>query len=519
MNKKDVTRGYLNTFVRASIFAFFSLALSKGFTYIYKIVIARNFGAEAYGNFSLATIIIGLFIALASLGLSDGLVRYFSYYLGKKDLGRVRYFFVTSSRLMLISGIIGALLLFFLAEFIGIGMFHNQQLVAFLKIFSIIVPLSLFGSMGVSFLRAYERANTASFTVGIFHNGIRLIFIGALIALGVGLYSLPYSYVLSYLSVVLLVLFFTRKDIVTVIRTPQRLTQRERDKMDKELFHYSWPLVFTGLLFSLFYWIDSLVLGYYTSSEIVGFYSAAVTLGGLFIMAPDLFSQLFLPIISKELSRNNKDVIRALTKQVAKWIYMANIFLFGVMFFFPGALLNLFFGPEFMVAQTPLRILALGGIFSGFVNPLTSLLSAKKKTKLVLYNFAAFSAVNLGLNLLLIRYEMIGVATATSLSWIGFYLALFVETKKTYGFYPIKRNVIRVTLAALAPLTFLYLFSHWFGQSRKMLIIGSVSAGVMYLVLLIITKSLDERDLSIVQDVKSKVIRGASPVFRLNGDP
>lgn len=511
MKEIDTTQRYLNTFVKTSVFVLFSVILSKVFTYGYKIVIARYFGAEVYGNFSLAIIITGFFVAFASLGLTDGLVRYISYYLGKKDTGRIKYFLSVTGRVLIFSGILGGLLLFFLADTIAVRIFHNVELTMFLRIFSLIVPLSLAGSLGIAFLRSYERAKTASFLTGIFHNGIRLAIVFALVAVGVGVYAVHYSYVLSYALVIVAALYLAKNHLTLVLRSPSTLDSREKTELRRELFAYSWPLVFVGLLLSMFYWIDSLVLGYFTSAETVGFYSAAITLAGLFVMAPDLFSQLFLPVISKELSKKNKTVIRTLTKQITKWIYIVNIPLFAVVFFFPGALLNLFFGSSFMVAQTPLRILALGGLFSGFINTFTSLLSAKKKTKLILYNFVIFSCINFALDIVLIRYGMAGIALGTALSWIGFYLVLFFQIKKNYGFYPVKRNLLRVSAAAVIPLISMYLMALVYGQSRGGMIWSAIVFAFLYGGLLLLTKSLDERDWEVLLAIKTKAIQTVAP--------
>ena len=214
--------------------------LSKVFTYGYKIVIARNFGAGVYGNFSLAIIITGFFIAFASLGFSDGLVRYISYYLGKNDSARIKYFLSVTTRLMLCSGIVGGLLLFFLAEVIAVGIFRNAELAVFLRIFSFIVPLSLLGSIGIAFLRSYERAKTASFLVGIFHNGIRLVIIAGLMAIGLGMLSTPYSYVLSYVFAIAAILYFAKSQLISVVRVRVSIGSSEKSKLLRELFSYSW---------------------------------------------------------------------------------------------------------------------------------------------------------------------------------------------------------------------------------------------------------------------------------------
>lgn len=506
MAREDKTRRYLNTFVRTSIFVLFSIILSKIFTYAYKIAIARYFGAEAYGNFSLAIIITGFFVAFASLGFSDGLVRYISYYLGKKDISRINYFVILSAKVMIVTGILGGFALFLAADYISLTFFRNPGLALYLKTFSITVPLSLLGSMAIAFLRSYEKAKTASFIVGMFHNGVRFFLLVALIFSGLKIYSLLYSYVFAYVFVVLVALYLVRGNLKMVLYCRQPLADTEKRSLKKELFSYSWPLVFVGLLFSMFYWIDSLVLGYFTDATIVGYYSAATTLAGLFVMAPDLFSQLFLPIVSKELSRKNRVLIRDITKQITKWIYMANIPLFAALFVYPDVVLTLFFGPEFISARMPLRILAIGGLFSSFINIFTALLSAKKKTRLILYNFCFFSILNFLLNISLIRYGMSGVAMATVLCWAGFYSVLFIQIKKTYGFYPLKKTTLRMTLASVFLVGVLYLLAQFIEANLGVMILSMILFCMCYAGLLFATQSLDERDWSIIKDIRTKFI-------------
>ena len=64
MNKKDakeVNQG-LKILAKSSIIVFIGIFLSKILIYIYRIIIARNFGPEVYGLFSLAIIIMGWFL-------------------------------------------------------------------------------------------------------------------------------------------------------------------------------------------------------------------------------------------------------------------------------------------------------------------------------------------------------------------------------------------------------------------------------------------------------------------------
>ncbi|HIG52312.1 TPA: hypothetical protein EYQ19_02790, partial [Candidatus Pacearchaeota archaeon] len=147
---EDINKFHKKTFdnslkliAKSSLIIFIGIFLSKIFTYAYRIIIARQLGPEAYGLFSLAIMLAGLFIAIAGIGLSEGILRFISIYRGKEQKEKISEL----TRLVLIvttfTGIIGGILLFFSAEFISINIFNEPDLINFLKFFSIIITLSV----------------------------------------------------------------------------------------------------------------------------------------------------------------------------------------------------------------------------------------------------------------------------------------------------------------------------------------------------------------------------------------
>ena len=89
-----------------------------------------------------------------------------------------------------------------------------------------------------------------------------------------------------------------------------------------------------GVLVTLLYWVDTLVIGRFKGVETVGFYNAAVPIISLLSIFPALFIQLFFPMITKEYSRKNMSLIKQLSKQVNKWIVVLNLPLFLIIFIF-----------------------------------------------------------------------------------------------------------------------------------------------------------------------------------------
>ena len=109
--REAINKG-LKTIAKSSVIVFISVFLSKFITYIYRIVIARNFGPEIYGLYSLASIVLGLFVVFSSIGLTDGLMRFVSFYRGKNQTNKIRYLLRTITIILFISSMIFAVLLY-----------------------------------------------------------------------------------------------------------------------------------------------------------------------------------------------------------------------------------------------------------------------------------------------------------------------------------------------------------------------------------------------------------------------
>jgi O-antigen/teichoic acid export membrane protein len=174
----------LKLLVKTSFIVFVGLVLSKIFTYLFKIIVARYYGPEIYGIFSLTFMIIGLFSAVFSLGITDGILRYIPLYRGKKENSKINFLIKFSSKFLFFAGIIGSLILFLSSEFIAINIFHNNLLIPFLQWSSVALFILIFFNFFLSILRAYEKISEYSFLLNILQPAINLAFLLLFIFLG-----------------------------------------------------------------------------------------------------------------------------------------------------------------------------------------------------------------------------------------------------------------------------------------------------------------------------------------------
>ena len=207
--EQPVLNSALRLLAKTSVFVFIGVVISKVISYFYRIVIARYFGSEVYGLFSLALMIIGLVSTIAMFGISSGVFRYIAYYRGKGEPEKIRYISKIAIRFLVITSIISCIALFALSEIIAIDIFHNPSLIFFLKISSIAVPITLFLNLSFSFLLAFEKVSLHSFIYNILLNASKFILIVVFIFVGLG----SSSVMLSYLGGLVIVLA-DRKSVV-----------------------------------------------------------------------------------------------------------------------------------------------------------------------------------------------------------------------------------------------------------------------------------------------------------------
>jgi len=506
MNKEesDFNKG-LKLLAKSSVIVFICLMFSKIITYIYRIIIARYFGAEVYGLFLLAMMILGWFIVFASLGLSEGLLRYISLYRGKKQENKIKYIFKTTLFVAFFWSIFLGIILFLFSDFISVTFFHNSELGSYLKLFSILIPISVLMDIFVSTIRTFEKIAWYSFITNILSNASKLILLLIFISLGFKINAVKFSY---FFGVILVMIFsyFICRYLVPDVFNRYLLAKKDRVKIRKDLFSYSWPIMFAGVITTLFYWIDSFSIGYFFNPSYVGYYNAAVPLVSLLGLVPELFMQLFLPMITKEFSKKNFDVIKQLSQQVGKWIIILNLPLFLLMLIFPEAIISILFGKEYLPAVSSLQILSFGGIFMGLVIVSQNLLAMLGKSRIILTNLAVVSVINLGLNFFLVpRYGIAGAAIATSFVWFILTIILFVQVRRYLGIIPLRRKILNVIMVSLIPVLLVLFLKNFIFLNLTGLAILAIFFFLIYIILIFMTKCLDKNDLMILKSFSSKM--------------
>ena len=326
----------LKLIAKSSLIVFIGLFLSKLSIYLYRAVIARYFGPEVYGLFSLALMIVSWFVVFSVLGINQGILRYIPLYRGKEEINKIRYLFKSFFFFLLLTSIFSGLLLFVFSEFISVNIFHNSDLTLFLKIFSITVPLMVLLQFFLYLILAFEKINWYSFIYNILQDFVKVFSLILLVFLGFGINSIFFSYIFGTFSA-FFAAYLVCKKYLKPIFGKYILNKEKRHELFKEVTSYSWPLLFSGIVATIFVWTDSFVIGFFMDVKYVGYYNSAIPIAMLLTIVSELFTKLFSPLITKEYSRDEENIglIRQLSQQIGKWIFLFNLPLLLLMLIFP----------------------------------------------------------------------------------------------------------------------------------------------------------------------------------------
>ncbi|MGV8151753.1 MAG: flippase [Candidatus Nanoarchaeia archaeon] len=496
----------LKLLVKSSIFIFIGVILSKLFSYVYRVLIVREFGLEIYGVFSLAIMVFLWFTAFTSLGLYEGLLRFIPLFRGKNQKDKIKYSFKFTLKLLILTSIFSSILLFFLSGPIALGVFHNLELAFFIKLSSAFILVYILFYLFLSVILSFERANIHSFLSDFLINLVRVLLLVIFIFLGIKKGGVIMSYLMSFFITLFIAYLYCKYKLPEVFGK-YSLNKESKSEIKKELFSYSLPLILLSLLSGVLSYIDMITIGYFKGALQVGLYNSALPISELIQVFPALFIRLFSPMITREFSKGKIDIITEISKQVQKWILIVILPFTVLMVIFPGAFLNILFGPDSLEAINTLRILAISSFFISLTSVFYSLISMIGKSKIILFNILVVSVINIILNLLLVpKYGIDGAAFATMLSSLALLIIFFIQVKNYVSIIPIRRKMLRIIFCILVSTILLFYLRSIFQINKlTMIILGSVFL-FAYLVLIFLTKSLDRNDFLVLKAIKQKIL-------------
>ncbi|MCK4359803.1 MAG: polysaccharide biosynthesis C-terminal domain-containing protein, partial [Candidatus Cloacimonetes bacterium] len=221
---------------------------------------------------------------------------------------------------------------------------------------------------------------------------------------------------------------------------------------------FGFPLIFTALAGMLLSQGDRYILKLLVDYREVGLYNLGYRITGvlnIFLIQSFLLS--LMPIAYKMYEQKGDK--RYYSKILTYFVFV--LFLAGLClaFFSKEIIKVLTLNPDYWAAYQVMPYIILAYIFSGARSVVNLGLYLKKKTNYIAYNTIGAMVLNIGLNFILIpKYEMIGAAVATVISFIALYFVTYFVANRFYkipyeNIKLLKMLILAVVLFFLSTLT------------------------------------------------------------------
>ena len=491
----------LSTVARGASIAMVSMVAALLLQFGTRLVIAR-FGMQAnYGVFSLALVIFTFATALSCLGLQEGAARYIAFFRGKEDKTKIRKIVAATFQLTIVSGIITCVFLYLCAQPIAEKLFHNVDLILPLRIFAIGVPFFTMVYIIPTIFRGFGRIEPQAFFQFLLLNSI--FFLLVLINM---LFKFPFDYIF-YGYLIAIVISFIVLSTYSFNNLPSlgKFNINVFDiKISRAILVFSLPLLGTYILGMSAVNIDTLVLGYLKPVEDVGLYNAAYPLANSLVIPLSALTLIYLPVITSLYSTNSFEELKETYRASAKWINMLTFPVFTVLILFPGAVLNVVVGPDYVLASSALRILSCGFMVHSLLGLSGITLLALGETRYLMWALFIATAVNFLVNILLVPHLGItGAAIASALSLILVNILYYLKLYKICQVKPFKISLLKpIVVSIILAIILGYVINRFIPISIWILPIIFLLYYGIYAAAIVFTKTFEESDMILLLEIE-----------------
>ena len=505
-----VVREGLSSVTKGTLFLLVSTLVLVGLTFVSRVLVVRTIPATDWSAFSFGLTLAGVLAALGSLGLPNAIARSLPY--APSDAERRT---IVRATLWIggVAGAVGSVLLFVFAVPIG-DTLGSVEIGVGLQYFSISVGASIFGGLIASIFQGYEDVAPNALFIQIVNPALFVAFLAVASVLppsGLTYRAALLSYALANVAMLaLLVLYLVRK-------LPQRLPRSgplAPEALPRYL-RFAAPLFVVTLMVAVVGSGDTLILGIYHPSD-VGSYTVSLTLARLLQIGITAAAYIFLPVASKFLRQNERGSIATTYTTVTKWMILVSLPLFLLFFFLPSSSLYFVYGPNYSTILLPLQIVVVGAFITTVLGPAPTAQVAFGQAGLLAVNAIVAGLIDVVVAFALVpTYTYVGAAIAWGAANATYTALSAVQLASGTRVHPFHRHFVLPLVATALPVGLLLWVLHpAFSFGWKLPALG-LGIAVLFVVLVVLTRSIDDGDRLLLEAVERLLGRPLPFVRRL----
>ena len=374
-------------------------------------ILARILTPSQFGHYGIALLVLGFLEVLTETGINVFLIQ-------QKE--NAEEYLDSAWVVSIIRGSLIAILIIALAPFIlsffntpgSLNLLYLVATVAFIRGF--INPMEVFFQKKLEFMKVF-----------LFQGGLYLV--DAAVAVSLGL--LTHSESAMIISMIVAA-------TVEVILSFVLFTERPKLRLEKEKFmkviHMGKWITGAGIFSYIFQNIDNVVVGRFLGTTSLGFYQQSYSISTLPVAGVgNIFSKTMFPIfvkMSDEISKLRSAFYKSLTA-----IFSIALVFGIVIFFFARPIILLFLGPNWLVVEPVLKILAIFGILKAILNSSYSLFLALKMQKAIMLS-EMFGIIGMGIVIypMVTNYGIVGAGYSTIIAVLCSFPVVIINVQKIF---------------------------------------------------------------------------------------
>jgi O-antigen/teichoic acid export membrane protein len=450
--------------------------------FLWTILIARYLGVSDYGTLSFVisfTVLIGM---CTDIGITTFTTRELSQNRSKTK----KYI----DNLILYKILLSVVLCIFTVLIVYLLGYSNLVVELTLIMFIEASFVTMFNFVNGVF-QAHESLKIPSLGIIIYSLSL-LLLIFIITILDLGIIAVAIAYALGYLFGLLYVSIKLIKEF--------GLPKFEIDlPFWKEVSVKSLPFGLTIFFYTIYFSIDVVMISWLAGDYATGLYNSAYKVISVFTAFYVIYQYVIFPLMSK-LYTKDTNMLKISFEQSFKYSLLILLPIIVGVYFYSPYIITLIYSSEFALASVPMQILIWTVVFLFINGVATSLLNSIGKEYDVTRIYVIAAIFNVALNYFLIpKYTYIGASVATVLSEILILGLMMYSISKT-EYKPdisLLKTVIKLVFCGIILAIVLYLInvSLWLAIPIGL---------IVYIISLILTKSIDDTDKYIVRELLGK---------------
>ena len=382
------------------------------------IIFARVLGPGEYGLFTLAIFFIPIVVTLAKLGIPSCYNRYVPQYEEKGMLGD---FFIRNYRITILAGIFFTVLCLSFSKQISWLLFASVDHKFIIVLCALtILPSLIFENLQFSFsgMRIYKMGSLLRFAQFF-------IFTALSIPLVIYYQKVEYAVTANLISFIIVSSLFAFITLKYILRSGSQSVKIEDNNFYRKIFRYSVWFVVTPIIVNVFNYMDRLMLNRFLGLEEVGIYSIAVNVANLLLLFGMVAGKVVMPNLSRIWENGEKERVISLFNIGIKANALVILFIAVMLSLFKEPLVSFLYGQSYIESISAINILLIFSFFTSIHAIIGAYAGIIEKTFIhLIINIIGF-VFNVILNYILIpNYQLVGAATATTVSFIISFIAI-----------------------------------------------------------------------------------------------